>query len=201
MLILLVCGVHLEKKRRPQYPWAQGLSPPCTKGSPRELLKRVSVWVSPLRDSYSTWAGLWSYCFKSSPDDSTGKSGLKTTTMLCTVFFKPDLKSSAQSPEPPADVTQPYSLNHLARPSQLFFPPGLSRVVESARSTAPLSLPLMLNPTDPEPASVLLSHLGAAGERDFPRAIDSPGTHEVAISSLIKTFTMSHWYWANSSAP
>lgn len=128
MLILLVCGVHLKKKRRPQYPWAQGLSPPCTKGSPRELLKRVSVWVSPLRDSYSTWAGLWSYCFKSSPDDSTGKSGLKTTTMLCTVFFKPDLKSSAQSPEPPADVTQPYSLNHLARPSQLFFLPGLSEL-------------------------------------------------------------------------
>lgn len=154
MLILPVCGVHLEKKRGPQYPWAQWLSPPCTMGSPRELSKRISVCVSPLRDSYLTWAGLWSYCFKSSRVDSTGKSGLKTTAMLCPVFFKPYLKSSAQSPEPLADATQPYSLNHVARLSQFFFPPGLSPVVESPHSTAPLAPPLILNPpdSDSEPA-------------------------------------------------
>lgn len=53
----------------------------------------------------------------------------------------------------------------------------------------------MFNPEDSEPASVLLPHHPLSGSRrrhggDVPRAVSSPGTHKVAISSLIKTFTV-----------
>lgn len=57
-----------------------------------------------------------------------------------------------------------------------------------------------INPIDPQPALSFLTIPGAAGGRDFPRAIDSQGTQKVAISPLIKTFTISHWYRTNSSA-